>query len=175
MVVLIDPLDLKIHIRKYVAGQLNNNIIEIALKTSFDMSIDSEPEIRILEQGSPNDGFSSDFDEHYLTTVVSPKRVATQDSPIVAAAPSMQSTVMEPISLPDRVATPLLPSPPSLMALPGPSTEISKAPENPSKRIKLELDRNVARDLAKSLSAFATMLQIDNDSSGDSFEVVPEK
>ena len=197
MVVLLDPLDLMIVVRKYCSGQLNNNVIEIALKVDLGIPDLEDSDVRIIEQGCPEDEFSSDLDQEYLTTVVSPSRVATQKcdtqkvatqkcgpsktsspgSPIVAAAPSMQSTAMEVVPVVEvTLAVESSESAmPSLTSLPAPSeTPVSGAPKNPRKKIKLQLDRDVALDLARSLNSFASMLQLDDDSSEDSFEVLPD-
>lgn len=186
MVVLLDPLDLHLHIRKYCAGQLNANVVEIALKVDLGISDHENSDVQIIEQGSPGDDFSSDLDQEYLTSVVSPLKVATQEkdedsasgSPIVAAAPSMQSTAMEVVPV---VEVTLAVEPqststlPSLTALPAPNaTSSSRAPRNPRKKLKLQLDRDVALDLARSLNSFASMLQLNDDSSEDSFEVLPD-
>ena len=166
MVVICDPLDTKIIVRKYMAGQLQNNVIEIALKVDLGITYSDTSDVKIIEQSSPGDGFDSDLDPADLASVMI--GVATQGSPIVASAPSMQSTIMAPVKeLENRVATP--------MALPGPSVPSATAtPKNPEKKIKVELDRDVARELARSLSSFASLLQIKDDSSSDSFEVLQE-
>ena len=193
MVILLDPLDLHIHVRKYCAGQLNNNVIEIALKVDLGISDHEDSDIQIIEQGSPGDEFSSDLDQEYLTTVVSPSRVATQKcdtekvatqsgesapgSPIVAAAPSMHSTAMEVVPVVEVTLAVEAPnsSLPSMTPIPVPNaTTSSRTPRNPRKKLKLQLDRDVALDLARSLNSFASMLQLDDDSSEDSFEVLPD-
>lgn len=148
MVILLDPLDLHIHVRKYCAGQLNNNVVEIALKVDLGIPDLENSDVQIIEQGSTEDEFSSDLDQEYLTSVVSPSKVATQKcdservatqscdqdggsapgSPIVAAAPSMHSTAMEVVPVVEvtlAVEAPSGSSLPSLTSLPGPSATSS--------------------------------------------------
>ena len=36
MVVIIEPLDLKVHVSKYMAGSVANNVIQIALRVDHD-------------------------------------------------------------------------------------------------------------------------------------------
>lgn len=201
MIVMLDPLDLMIHVRKYCAGQLNNNVVQIALKIDLEIPDSDESDLRVIEQGSPEDGFSDDLDPAYraeLATLLCADRVATQDggsnqtvrpdcgsetvenqeSPIVASAPSMQSTVLVPepvieVTLAVDSAPPT--SPPSMTALPNQNAASgSKTPKNPRKKLKLQLDRDVALDLARSLNSFASMLQLKDSSSDDSFEVLPD-
>ena len=198
MVILLDPLDLHVHVRKYCAGQLNNNVIEIALKVDLGIPDLENSDVQIIDQGSPDDEFSSDLDQEYLTSVLSPTKVANQScdttkvatqkcdqneesapgSPIVAAAPSMHSTVMEGVPVVEvtlAVESQSDLAMPSLTSLPIPNaTSTSRAPRNPRKKLKLQLDRDVALDLARSLNSFASMLQLNDDSSGDSFEVLPD-
>lgn len=201
MVCMLDPLDLMIHVRKYCAGQLNNNVVEIALKVDLGISDYDESDLKIIEQGSPEDGFSDDLDPNYraeLETIICPDGVATQSggakqlaiqscdseqvenqgSPIVAAAPSLQSTVLGPepvievtLAVDNAPSTSL----PTLDTLPDQNVASeSKTPKNPRKKLKLQLDRDVALDLARSLNSFASMLQIRNSSSDDSFEVLSD-
>ena len=170
MVIMCDPIDTHVHVRKYMAGSLNNNVIELALKVNLGITYKDDSEIQVIEKGSPGDGFSSDLDPDDLTSIFKANAVASQDSPIMAAGPNMQSTIMAPPVVSPRVATPSVE-----MKLPGPSTKVSvDTPKNPSKKIKVEVDRDMAKDLAKSLSSFASLLQANNESSssGDSFEVV---
>lgn len=198
IVILLDPLDFKLHVRKYCAGQLNNNVIEIALKIDFGLSSDNDSDVKIIEQGESGDEFSSDLDQEYLTSVLSPSKVATrscdkkvatqsgdfevvtsQGSPIIAAAPSMHITVIERVPVVEvtlAVEAPSSSTPPSLTEIPKPeAASSSNAPRNPRKKLKLQLDRDVALELARSLNSFASMLQIKNDSSEDSFEVLPDQ
>ena len=180
---MLDPLDAKIHIRKYVSGQLNNNVVQIALKCDFGVTEDSER--TYTEAGDSEDGFSSDLDQAGLTTIMKASTGATQSSPLEGAVPLHHSTlaevntdvvvindtggvggVVEPEVAPAQVS--------ELPSLTEVAPPLSTTPNNPKKKIKLEVDRDVARNLAASLNSFASMLQINNDSSDDSFEVLPE-
>lgn len=200
MVVMLDPLDLMIHVRKYCAGQLNNNVVQIALKVDLGIPDFDESDLKVIEQGSSEDGFSEDLDPNYradLETMLCADKVATQEnvsekqsscnsdnvdnqgSPIVASAPSLQSTVLgtEPmIEVTLAVDNDPPTSPPSLLPLPSNAVVASGSsnPRNPQKKLKLQLDRDVALDLARSLNSFATLLQLRNSSSDDSFEVLPD-
>ena len=200
LVVMLDPLDLMIHVRKYCAGQLNNNVIQIALKVDLGIPDFDESDLKVIEQGSPEDGFSEDLDPNYraeLVTMLCAEKVATQEdtskknpscnsdtvdnqgSPIVAAAPSLQSTVLGTnpvIEVTLAVDNDPPTSPPSLLPI-EPRANVasgSKTPRNPHKKLKLQLDRDVALDLARSLNSFASMLQLKDSSSDDSFEVLQD-
>ena len=166
MVVLIDPLDIKIHVRKYVAGQTNNNVIEIALKCDFGDLDDSD---RFREVGSPGDGFDSDLDQQGLTTIMTAHDQVQPPTP--EPIPLHQSTVVTESVI--EVAT----SEPNALVVPVDSdtaTSRSTRTKNPRKKIKLEVDREVAQALAQSLNSFASLLNIRDDSSDDSFEVLPD-
>ena len=178
--IMLDPLDAKVHIRKYVSGQLNNNVVQIALKCDFGVAIESERTFR--ENANSEDGFSSDLDQDGLTQIMG--KVATHSSPLEVDPPNLQSTLAIPsgdvvvvedtiagASGEPKVATSLASNLPSMIELPPPRSD---TPKNPKKKIRLEVDRDVARDLAVSLNSFASMLQINNDSSEDSFEVLQQ-
>ena len=180
---MLDPLDAKVHIRKYVSGQLNNNVVQIALKCDFGVTEDVQP--TYAEAGGSEDGFSSDLDHDGLTTIMKASSGATQDSPLEVDVPIHHSTLAEGntdvIVIGDvgvdseveksKVAPEQVINAPPVTAV---ATFTSDSPKNPKKKIRLEVDRDVARSLAISLNSFASMLQINNDSSEDSFEVLPD-
>ena len=169
MVVMHDPLDTNLHIRKYVSGQCPNNIIEIALRCDL-VRPEENVQNSIIEIGEEADGFSSDLDPADLSAIFAANKIATQSSSADAPPEKLHSTLaIEPNPVLQQPSVPMVIDDPSL------PTPKSKTPKNPKKKLKLEVDRDVANALAQSLSSFATLLQIKDDSSGDSFEVVSDE
>ena len=172
MVVLIDPLDLKIHATKYMAGSVANNVIQIALKCDLDGSA------VFIEQGSSNDEFDSDLEPTNLTMVMKNAReVGEAGDPVLQ---STMSTQISPILPAPQIVATINPHATSEIAAnsPAPSEAVITVPDvtpvNPSKKIKLEVDREVIKDLTRSLNAFSNFLKDNRDSSEDSFEVLEE-
>ena len=165
MIVLIDPLDIKVHVRKYVAGQTNNNVIEIALKCDFG-DLEDTNALQVVEAQSPGDGFDSDLDQQGLTTIMT--RSNPRSPPPMEVVPLHQSTTLN-----EEVVAPIV-APVAVAVDSGPSSSPTKH-KNPKKKLKLEVDRDIARALAQSLNSFASLLKINGDSSGDSFEVVSDE
>ena len=68
--------------------------------------------------------------------------------------------------------TPILASAP--LPLQPAAVRQDQTPTNPSKKIKLEIDRDMVKDLTRSLNAFSSFLKDNQGSSDESFEVLED-